>query len=122
MKKEIFPVLRVASLGHGIHAFVNGEYLGKCSLHTERMRLWCTLNSKQQIYIALRTSFSLLYYLILVFCFLGAAHGSKVEKSFVFQKPAKFEAGTNHIALLGVLVGLPVRLLQLTALLGFNEI
>ncbi|XWS62646.1 hypothetical protein CRYUN_Cryun06bG0028500 [Craigia yunnanensis] len=64
MKKEIFPVLRVASLGHGLHAFVNGEYI-------------------------------------------GTAHGSKIEKSFVFQKPAKFEAGTNHIALLGVLAGLP---------------
>ncbi|XVE93849.1 hypothetical protein REPUB_Repub01dG0230300 [Reevesia pubescens] len=64
MKKEIFPVLRVASLGHGLHAFVNGEYI-------------------------------------------GTAHGSKVEKSFVFQKPAKFVAGSNHIALLGVLVGLP---------------
>ncbi|XP_022762273.1 beta-galactosidase 13-like [Durio zibethinus] len=64
MKKEIFPVLRVASLGHGIQAFVNGEYI-------------------------------------------GTAHGSKVEKSFVFQKPVKFVEGTNNIALLGVLVGLP---------------
>ncbi|XVE48861.1 hypothetical protein DITRI_Ditri01bG0035800 [Diplodiscus trichospermus] len=64
MKEGLFPVLRIASLGHGIHAFVNGEYLGN-------------------------------------------AHGSKVEKSFVFQKPAKFEAGTNRIALLAYLVGLP---------------
>ncbi|XVF00877.1 hypothetical protein REPUB_Repub04eG0039700 [Reevesia pubescens] len=64
MKKQIFPVLRVASLGHGLHAFVNGEYI-------------------------------------------GTAHGSKVEKSFVFQKPAKFMPGTNQITLLGVLVGLP---------------
>ncbi|KAK6282884.1 hypothetical protein POUND7_016709 [Theobroma cacao] len=64
MKKEIFPVLRVASLGHGLLAFVNGEYI-------------------------------------------GFAHGSKVEKSFVFQKPVKLKAGVNQITLLGTLVGLP---------------
>ncbi|TYH31708.1 hypothetical protein ES288_A01G194100v1 [Gossypium darwinii] len=28
MKKNVRPVLRVASLGHGIHAYVNGEYAG----------------------------------------------------------------------------------------------
>ncbi|OMO74496.1 hypothetical protein CCACVL1_16661 [Corchorus capsularis] len=64
MKKDTLPVLRVASLGHGLLAFVNGE-------------------------------------------FVGAAHGSKVEKSFVFQKPVKFKSGTNQISLLGYLVGLP---------------
>ncbi|XVF45535.1 hypothetical protein PTKIN_Ptkin02bG0214000 [Pterospermum kingtungense] len=62
MKKDIYPVLRIASLGHGIHAVVNGEYI-------------------------------------------GSAHGSKVEKSFVFQKPAKFVEGVNHIALLAYLTG-----------------
>ncbi|XVF67927.1 hypothetical protein PTKIN_Ptkin10aG0161700 [Pterospermum kingtungense] len=64
MKKEIFPVLRVASLGHGIHAIVNGQYV-------------------------------------------GSAHGSKVEKSFVFQKPARFIEGTNQITLLAYLMGYP---------------
>ncbi|MBA0743125.1 hypothetical protein Gogos_005843 [Gossypium gossypioides] len=64
MKNEILPVLRVASLGHGLHCYVNGKYI-------------------------------------------GSAHGSKVEKSFVFQKPVEFQAGSNQIALLGFLVGLP---------------
>ncbi|KAA3462829.1 beta-galactosidase 13-like [Gossypium australe] len=64
MKNEILPVLRVASLGHGLHCYVNGKYI-------------------------------------------GSAHGSKVEKSFVFQRPVEFQAGSNQIALLGFLVGLP---------------
>ncbi|MBA0845739.1 hypothetical protein Goarm_023367, partial [Gossypium armourianum] len=64
MKKNVRPVLRVASLGHGIHAYVNGEYA-------------------------------------------GSAHGSKVEKSFVFQRAVSLKEGENHIALLGYLVGLP---------------
>ncbi|GMI88071.1 beta-galactosidase 13 [Hibiscus trionum] len=64
MKKGAIPVLRVASQGHGLHAFVNGE-------------------------------------------FVGTEHGSKVEKNFVYQKPAAFKEGTNHIALLSYVVGLP---------------
>ncbi|XP_039014932.1 beta-galactosidase 13-like [Hibiscus syriacus] len=64
MKKDILPVLRVASQGHGLHAFVNGEYI-------------------------------------------GSEHGRKVEKNFVYQKPAAFKEGTNHIALLSFVVGLP---------------
>ncbi|GMI73372.1 beta-galactosidase 13 [Hibiscus trionum] len=64
MKKGVLPVLRVASFGHGIHAYVNG----KC---------------------------------------IGTAHGSKVEKDFVFQKPVELKEGSNRIALLGFLVGLP---------------
>ncbi|PPD87890.1 hypothetical protein GOBAR_DD15162 [Gossypium barbadense] len=28
MKNEILPVLRVASLGHGLHCYVNGKYIG----------------------------------------------------------------------------------------------
>ncbi|KAF3440327.1 hypothetical protein FNV43_RR18611 [Rhamnella rubrinervis] len=39
--------------------------------------------------------------------YVGSAHGSNVEKSFVFQKPAKLKLGTNHIALLGATVGFP---------------
>lgn len=27
-KKDLFPILRVASMGHAMLAFVNGEYLG----------------------------------------------------------------------------------------------
>ncbi|KAE8667347.1 hypothetical protein F3Y22_tig00112411pilonHSYRG00033 [Hibiscus syriacus] len=50
----------LASEGHGVHAFVNGEYI-------------------------------------------GTDHGSKVEKNFVFQKPAPFKEGTNHVALLSSL-------------------
>ncbi|KAK8522219.1 hypothetical protein V6N13_115195 [Hibiscus sabdariffa] len=64
MKKGVVPVLRVASQGHGLHAFVNGEYI-------------------------------------------GTQHGSKVEKNFVFQKPATFKEGTNYIALMSYVVGLP---------------
>lgn len=29
MRPDILPVLRVQSLGHAMHAFVNGEYVGK---------------------------------------------------------------------------------------------
>ncbi|KAK8625188.1 hypothetical protein V6N13_090063 [Hibiscus sabdariffa] len=64
MKKDVVPTLRVASEGHGIHAFINGEYI-------------------------------------------GTEHGSKVEKNFVFQKPAHFKQGMNHIAMLSFVVGLP---------------
>ncbi|KAK8488052.1 hypothetical protein V6N11_021106 [Hibiscus sabdariffa] len=64
MRSGAFPILRVASFGHGIYGYVNGKHI-------------------------------------------GTAHGSKVEKDFVFQKPVQFRAGSNHIALLGYLVGLP---------------
>ncbi|KAE8719129.1 Beta-galactosidase 11 [Hibiscus syriacus] len=64
LNKQVLPTLRVASEGHGIHAFVNGEYI-------------------------------------------GTDHGSKVEKNFVFQKPAPFKEGTNHVAILSFVVGLP---------------
>ncbi|KAG6653492.1 beta-galactosidase 13-like [Carya illinoinensis] len=64
MRPDILPVLRVASLGHALHAFVNGEYV-------------------------------------------GSAHGSHDEKSFVFQSAVNFKSGVNHIALIGMTVGLP---------------
>ncbi|XP_041013635.1 beta-galactosidase 13-like [Juglans microcarpa x Juglans regia] len=64
MRPDIHPVLRVASLGHALHAFVNGEYV-------------------------------------------GSAHGSHDEKSFVFQNAVNLKAGVNHIALIGMTVGLP---------------
>lgn len=41
----------------------------------------------------------------------GCAHGSHDEKSFVFQKAVNFKPGKNHIALLGMTVGLPVKIL-----------
>ncbi|GKV20944.1 hypothetical protein SLEP1_g30987 [Rubroshorea leprosula] len=63
MKKGLHPVIRIASLGHGLLCFVNGEYV-------------------------------------------GSAHGSKIEKSFVLQKRAPLQAGTNHIIILAYLVGL----------------
>ncbi|XP_062114677.1 beta-galactosidase 11-like [Humulus lupulus] len=64
MRPDILPVIRVASLGHALHSFVNGEYI-------------------------------------------GSAHGSHEEKGFVFQKAITLKPGTNHIALLGMTVGLP---------------
>ncbi|KAG2703152.1 hypothetical protein I3843_06G116500 [Carya illinoinensis] len=64
MRPDIHPVLRIASLGHALHAFVNGEYV-------------------------------------------GLAHGSHDEKSFVFQNAVNLKAGVNHIALIGMTVGLP---------------
>ncbi|XP_072979925.1 beta-galactosidase 11-like [Typha angustifolia] len=39
--------------------------------------------------------------------YIGTGHGNKIEKSFVFQKPMDLKAGTNHISLLGITVGLP---------------
>ncbi|KAJ9189570.1 hypothetical protein P3X46_000845 [Hevea brasiliensis] len=64
VRKDILPVLRVASLGHAMVGFVNGE-------------------------------------------FVGSAHGSQIEKSFVLQKPVQLKPGVNTITLLGSLVGLP---------------
>ncbi|XP_030523326.1 beta-galactosidase 13-like [Rhodamnia argentea] len=64
MRKDIKPVLRVASLGHAMLAFVNGE-------------------------------------------FVGSAHGSHIDKSFVLQKPINLKPGVNHVALLGSTVGFP---------------
>ncbi|CAL9085747.1 unnamed protein product [Musa textilis] len=63
-RHDIRPVLQVSNLGHAMHAFVNGKYI-------------------------------------------GSGHGTKIEKSFVFQKPMDLNAGTNHIAILGLTVGLP---------------
>ncbi|KAJ8490304.1 hypothetical protein OPV22_012025 [Ensete ventricosum] len=63
-RHDIRPVLQVSNLGHAMHAFVNGKYI-------------------------------------------GSGHGTKIEKSFVFQKPMDLKAGTNHIAILGLTVGLP---------------
>ncbi|KAK9286498.1 hypothetical protein L1049_014896 [Liquidambar formosana] len=39
--------------------------------------------------------------------FVGAAHGTNIEKSFVLNKPINLKPGVNHIALLGMLVGFP---------------
>ncbi|XP_065867178.1 beta-galactosidase 13-like [Euphorbia lathyris] len=63
-RKDISTVLQVASLGHAMVAFVNGE-------------------------------------------FVGAAHGSNIEKSFVLEKGVKLKPGTNTITLLASLMGLP---------------
>lgn len=64
IRKDILPVLRVASLGHAMLAFVNGQ-------------------------------------------FVGSAHGSQIEKSFILQRPVDLKPGVNTISLLGSLVGLP---------------
>ncbi|KAF3434702.1 hypothetical protein FNV43_RR21787 [Rhamnella rubrinervis] len=39
--------------------------------------------------------------------YVGCAHGSHDEKSFVFQKAVNLKPGKNHIQLLGMTVGLP---------------
>lgn len=64
LKKGVLPVIRIASLGHGLHCWVNGEYVGE-------------------------------------------AHGSKVEKSFVFQQSVKLQAGDNVLTMAAYLVGMP---------------
>ncbi|URD76280.1 beta-galactosidase [Musa troglodytarum] len=64
MRHDIRPVLQISHLGHAMHVFVNGKYL-------------------------------------------GSGHGTKIEKSFVFQKPMDLKAETNDIAILGMTVGLP---------------
>ncbi|CAN1192507.1 Beta-galactosidase 13 [Linum perenne] len=63
-RKDILPVIRVASLGHAMLGFLNGQ-------------------------------------------FIGSAHGSQIEKSFVLQKSLDLKPGINHISLLGTLDGLP---------------
>ncbi|KAB2600429.1 hypothetical protein D8674_010700 [Pyrus ussuriensis x Pyrus communis] len=64
MKESIRPALRIAILGHAMHVFVNGEYI-------------------------------------------GFAHGSHEEKSFVFKKLVPLKAGVNQISLLAMTIGLP---------------
>ncbi|KAI4318678.1 hypothetical protein MLD38_032353 [Melastoma candidum] len=64
MRKDIRPILRIASLGHAMHAFVNGK-------------------------------------------FVGSAHGSHVEKSFILEAPIDLKVGDNQISLLAMTVGLP---------------
>ncbi|XP_078448276.1 beta-galactosidase 11-like [Wolffia australiana] len=39
--------------------------------------------------------------------YIGSAHGTHIDKSFSFSKPANLKAGTNHISLLGMTIGLP---------------
>lgn len=41
--------------------------------------------------------------------FPGNGHGSHEEKSFVFQKPVELKSGENHLVMLGVVTGFPVR-------------
>ncbi|KAJ4803916.1 Beta-galactosidase [Rhynchospora pubera] len=64
IRHDIRPVLQVSNLGHVMHAFVNGQYI-------------------------------------------GTGRGTKIEKSFVFQKPMELKTGLNHISLLNMMVGLP---------------
>ncbi|KAG6533703.1 hypothetical protein ZIOFF_007578 [Zingiber officinale] len=63
-RHDIHPVIQVSCLGHVIHTFVNGEYM-------------------------------------------GSAHGTKIEKSFVFKKQISLRPGGNRIAILGLTVGMP---------------
>ncbi|WOL18586.1 beta-galactosidase 11-like [Canna indica] len=63
-RNDIRPVIQVSTLGHVVHTFVNGEYV-------------------------------------------GSAHGTKLEKSFVCQKPVNLKVGTNKIAVLALTVGMP---------------
>ncbi|XP_078173260.1 beta-galactosidase 11-like [Carex rostrata] len=64
IRHDIRPVLQISNLGHVMHAFVNGQYI-------------------------------------------GTGHGTKIEKSFVFQHPMELKSGLNHISLLNMMVGLP---------------
>ncbi|XP_039138948.1 beta-galactosidase 11-like [Dioscorea cayenensis subsp. rotundata] len=64
IRRDIKPVIQISNLGHAMHVFVNGKYI-------------------------------------------GMGHGNKVEKAFVFQRPVKLRQGANHIAILGMIVGLP---------------
>lgn len=38
----------------------------------------------------------------------ASQHGTNIEKSFVFHQPINLTRGNNHIALLGLTVGMPV--------------
>lgn len=105
MRHDILPVLVVASLGHALVAFVNGEYIGNHKL-TLYFQLCSQCNStKNMLHIySLMTA-------IFLHIFAGYGHGSNVEKSFVFRKPANFKEGINHITILGMTLGLPVKIL-----------
>ncbi|KAJ6365332.1 hypothetical protein OIU76_030161 [Salix suchowensis] len=94
-RKDINPVLRVASLGHAMVAFVNGEFIGNYHLHIP-------------IIIALEhvsvTRFSRGN------CakrFQALHMGAKLRRAFVLQRSVKLKPGINFVTLLGSLVGLP---------------
>lgn len=88
MRKDIVPVLQVSNLGHAMLAFVNGIYIGNRNIliHISVCKISLPNGSG----------------------FSGSAHGSNVEKNFVFRKPVRFVAGTNNITLLCMTTGLPV--------------
>ena len=88
--------LEVASLGHAMVAFVNGEFVGKAKIS----------QNFNHYLISIITDFQLLCGYDL---FTGAAHGSHDNKSFVLKAPVELKPGSNSVTLLGSLMGLPVR-------------
>lgn len=120
-KKSIKPILRVASLGHALLAFVNGEYIGNIlAIRTYRERgrgekeRTNSPSSKCYVYGREHACFAQLSALLTeqVDNISGTAHGSHVEKSFVFQKGINLKPGTNHITFLAMTIGLPVSKLR----------
>ncbi|KVH96032.1 Galactose-binding domain-like protein [Cynara cardunculus var. scolymus] len=87
MRSDILPVIQIQSLGDALLAFVNGEYIGEIRFYIFA------------VYLRLMTMKS---------NYAGFGHGSNIEKSFTFSKPANFKTGANQISILAMTVGLPV--------------
>lgn len=92
-------MLEVSSLGHLLHAFVNGEYVGN-------------VLSKPHLQCVLRRVFYLCVCLISQICnvcfYIGSGNGNNIEKSLIFKKPVSLRPGVNNISILGATVGFPV--------------
>lgn len=96
MRSDILPIIMIASLGHALAAFVNGEYVGKDHAHSPEPRLSCPKKD------AFATNIDMCC------AFVGFGHGSNIEKSHVFRKSVVLRPGINNITILAMTVGLPV--------------
>lgn len=85
----------IASLGHALAAFVNGEYVGKD--HIVQNQSFLVLKK-----ITFATNIDMCC------AFVGFGHGSNVEKSHVFRKSVVLRPGINNITILAMTIGLPV--------------
>lgn len=83
------PTLNVDSAGHALHVFINGQFLG--------------------IFVDLLSDWNFdICFLSHMIKFTGSAFGTRKDRGFTFMGPVNLHAGTNHIALVSVAVGLPV--------------
>lgn len=97
-------LLNVHSLGHVLHAFVNGVLVGKLRviLYIISSIIW--IFDVYFIYYTVVGNKQLIRFS----CSLGSAHGNHNNKSFTLQSNVSLSNGINNVSLLSAMVGLPV--------------